>query len=134
MTMSKPRVVAFAVSIVFLFSLVSAVSADPVHIAPGLQKLNLGDGVTFDLPDMSRDELHGLLAEHFQDNNGRHLGFFSVASFHGGMKFGLVDPRTPLTTEATPNPEPTGMLLLGTGLAGTAAFLRRRARRRKEEN
>lgn len=132
--MIKPGVIAFAVSVVFLLSLASSVSADPVHVAPGLQKLNLTEGVTFNLPDMDRDDLHALLAGHFADNNGKHLGFFSVSSFHGGLKFGLANPRTKTTTESTPNPEPTGMLLLGTGLAGAAAFARRRARRRKQDN
>jgi PEP-CTERM motif len=129
MAMSKPRVITFAVSVVFLFSLVSSVRADPVQVAPGLQKLNLGDGATFNLPDIDRDDIRGLLAEHFANNNGKHLGF-SVASFHGGVKFGLANPRTP-STESTPNPEPTGMLLLGTGLAGAAAFARKRTRRRR---
>ena len=62
-------------------------------------------------------------------NNGKHIGF-SVAAFNSGMKFGLVNPRNP-SASVTQNPEPTGMLLLGTGLAAAAGFARRRTRRRK---
>ena len=63
-------------------------------------------------------------------NNGKHIGF-SVAVFNPGMRFGLVNPRNP-SSSVTQNPEPTGMLLLGTGLAAAAGFARRRARRRKK--
>jgi hypothetical protein len=127
--MSKPRVFALAVSVVFLLTLVSTVRADSVRLPPGLQKLNLVENQALELPDLDRVDLTSLLAEHFSNNNGRHLGF-SVAAFHGGVKFGLATPRNP-TVSVTQNPEPTGMLLLGTGLVASAAFARRRSRKRR---
>ena len=129
--MYKPRVFTLAVGVVFLLTLVSTVRADSVHLPTGLQKLNLEESRTLVLPDLGKVDLRGLLAEHFQGNNGKHLGF-SVAATNGGVKFGLATPRNP-SVSVTQNPEPTGMLLLGTGLAAGAAFARRRTRKRRHE-
>lgn len=63
-------------------------------------------------------------------NNGKHIGF-SVSQFNPGMKFGLFNPRNPSIPEVTQNPEPTGMILLGTGLAALGGYARRKIRRRK---
>lgn len=140
------NVLSICVSVVFLFTLVSSVRADSVRLPLGLDKLNLVQGQTLDLAETHRVDLRSLLTEHFANNNGRHQGFsrlladdfannsgrhqaFSVAAVRGGVKFGLANPRHP-GASVTQNPEPTGMLLLGTGLAAAAAFARRRARRR----
>jgi hypothetical protein len=143
---------------VFLLTLVSSVRADRVHQPPGLEKFNFGDVQTLGLPDIDRENVSDFLSEHFANNNGNHFGFvnaldaigttsgvsgnngnngkglgFSVSSFHGGMKFGLSNPRRPTAT-VNQNPEPTAMLLLGTGLAAVGAFARRARKRRRTED
>lgn len=131
--MSKPRFLTIALSVAFLLTLVSSTArADSVNLPPGLVKLGLLEGQTLNLPDTEKVDLSGLLTEHFAGNNGKHSGF-SVAAFHAGLKFGLANPNT-FSPTVTQNPEPTGMLLLGTGLAAGAAFARRRVRRRRNEH
>lgn len=143
------------VGLVFVLTLVSSVRADSVHQAPGLQKFNFGDIQALGLPDLDRANVSDFLSEHFANNNGNHFGFvnsldeigtaaagvtgnngkhlgFSVSSFHGGMKFGLANPRR-TTATVNQNPEPTAMLLLGTGLAAAGAFARRARKRKRSE-
>ena len=136
--MSKPRVLTIAIGVVFLLTIASSVRADSVRVPPGLEKLNIVEGQALSFltegqaPDFSQAgklDLSELLADQFSSNNGKHLGF-SVSAFNGGVRFGLANPRNPHTT-VTQNPEPTGMLLLGTGLAAAAAFARRRTRKRR---
>lgn len=151
--MSRTRVLTSLVSMIFLLTLVSSVRADRVHQPPGLEKFDFGDVQAFELPIVDRANLSDFLSEHFSNNNGNHFGFvnaldaitgtttsglagnngkhlgFSVSAVQGGVKFGLANPRRPNTT-VNQNPEPTGILLLGTGLAAGAAFARRIRRRR----
>ena len=163
--MSKSRVLTAAISVVFLITVASSGSADPVHVPQGQVKFNLFEVSAFDISDIGKSDIRSLLSDHFANNNGNHFGFrnlladdfagnngkhlgsggvlsdpfannngkhlgFSVASHRDGLKIGLVNPRRP-DTSVTENPEPTGMLLLGTGLAAGAAFLRRRSRNRR---
>ena len=145
-----------ALSVAFLITLASSVSADPVRQPPGQQKLNPLLVQTVEFPDFSSVDIRALLSDHFAGNNGKHLGFinklvmnegedleivktdhgkhlgFSVASFHGGLRVGVTKPRRPIGADVSQNPEPTAILLMGTGLAAGAAFVRRKTRKRRE--
>ena len=154
-----------AVSAALLFTSASSVSADPVHVPPGLEKFKVFEVESLDFADFSKDDIRGLLSDHFANNNGNHFGFinslsrlvdgtnnsgnhfgftdanqnnngrrvgFSVASNNPGLKLGLSKPPNQPDTSVTENPEPTAILLLGSGLAGGAAFVRRRTRKRRQ--
>ena len=69
-----------------------------------------------------------LSAAPFEDS-GKHRGF-SVAAVHQGPRLGIVRPFTPSSDAPSQNPEPTAMVLLGTGLAAAAAFARKFNRKR----
>ena len=121
--MRKRTAFTVTAGIVFLFALTaSTVNADMVHADRFLGNGNAAEQL-ISLPDTSRAESHAyLFAEH--SNNGKHLGF-SVASFRGGPKIGLVG-HNPGRSSVTENPEPATMFLLGTGLAAVGAIIRRK--------
>ena len=108
--MSRFRVLSGILSAAFCLTLVSSVRADSLH------------------PDMQLEKIGYLYAGHFENNNGKHLGF-SMTSVNRGPKLGIVRP--PATVEVSQNPEPTAMVLLGTGLAAVGAFARKTNRRRR---
>lgn len=113
----------------FLFlTIVSSVRADVVHPNMDLEKLMYAENHNLAVFDIQGAETGYLYAGHFENNNGKHLGF-SVAAVNRGPRLGIVRPQSPASVSQ--NPEPMTMVLLGTGLAGVAAFARRKGRRRE---
>ena len=160
--MTRSRVLTGIISAVFCLTLVSSARADRAHGNLQLEKLifaekhNLTD---FDVQSVLDTDYE--YVGHFENNNGKHLGFgkltnidiqrvadtaylFVAANFennngkhggfstaiHQGPRLGIVRPSAPTVSE---NPEPTAMLLLGTGLAGAAALARKAKRKRRTE-
>lgn len=124
--MVKPRIITGLLSVAFLLTLVSSARADVVHADMYLEKLIFAENHGLTVFENRSAEIGYLYAEHFENNNGKHLGF-SVTAVNRGPKLGIVKPLSPSVSQ---NPEPTAMVLLGTGLAAVAAFARKRSRRR----
>ena len=122
--MIKRKAITGVVSAVFLLTLVASARADIVRADMHLQELSFTErhGVTA----VNGAETGNLFAEHFDNNNGKHLGF-SMTAVNRGPRLGIVKPVSPSVSQ---NPEPTAMVLLGTGLAAVAAFARKKSRRR----
>jgi hypothetical protein len=93
-----------------------------------LEKLIFAERHLTVFDDIQGAEIGYLYAGHFENNNGKHLGF-SMTSVNRGPKLGIVRP--PAAIEVSQNPEPTAMVLLGTGLAAVGAFARKINRRRR---
>ena len=110
---------------VFVLALVSSARADVVHADMRLEKLIFAENHGLIALEKS-GETGYLYAEHFENNNGKHLGF-SMSAVNRGPRLGIVKPVSPSVSQ---NPEPTAMVLLGTGLAAVAAFARKKSRRR----
>ena len=158
--MTRSRVLTGIVGAVFCLTLVSSARADRVHGDLRLEKLifaqrhNLTDfdlqrvvdasyeyvghfennngkhrgfGKLTDIDIQSVRNTSYLFVAHLENNNGKHRGF-SVA-VHQGPRLGIVRPTTPASVSE--NPEPTAMVLLGTGLAAAAGFARKLKRKRR---
>jgi len=111
---------------VFVLALVSSARADVVHADMRLEKLIFAEN--HGLIALEKSEETGYLyAEHFENNNGKHLGF-SMSAVNRGPRLGIVKPVSPSVSQ---NPEPTAMVLLGTGLAAVAGLARRKSRKRR---
>jgi hypothetical protein len=125
--MTRTRVFSGIVSAVFCLTIVSSARADSMHADMLLEKFIYAENHNLAVFDDQRAETGYLYAGHFEDNNGKHLGF-SMAATNRGPKLGIVRPQAPSISQ---NPEPTAMVLLGTGLAAIAAFARRLNRKRR---
>lgn len=126
--MSRSRILAGIIGAAFCLTLVSSVRADSLHADMLLEKLIYAERHNLTVFDEQRAETGYLYAAHFENNNGKHLGF-SMTSVNRGPKLGIVRP--PAAGDVSQNPEPTAMVLLGTGLAAGGAFARKVNRRRK---
>ena len=127
--MSRSRFLSGILSAAFCLTLVSSVRADSLHADMQLEKLIFAERhnlTVFD--DLLGAETGYLYAGQFENNNGKHLGF-SMTSVNRGPRLGIVRP--PASVDVSQNPEPTAMVLLGTGLAAVGAFARRINRKRR---
>jgi hypothetical protein len=109
-------------------TVVSAVRADVVQANMDLEKLIYAEHHNLTVLDTQSAESGYLYAGHFENNNGKHLGF-SVAAIHRGPRLGIVRPQAP--SVVTQNPEPATMVLLGTGFAAVAAYARKKRKTRE---
>ena len=148
--MRKARTWAACLGVLFLLTLSgSSARADSFRADDMLVKVNLSEGDHLNLRNQIEAEMPALFAEFFEGNNGLHLGLlknsgsdvefetnsgkhlgFSVASMNGGNKFGLFKgPATSAGGGTIPNPEPTAVFLLGTGLVAAGAYARKHFRK-----
>ena len=126
--MTRPRVLAGIVTAAFCLTLAASVRADNAHVDIQLEKLIFAERHDLTILNEQQIDTNYLYTAHFENNNGKHLGF-SMALVHNGPKPEIVRPFP--VASASQNPEPTAMVLLGTGLAASAAFARKVNRRRK---
>lgn len=127
--MIKRRTFTGLLSAVFVLTLVSSARADVVRADMFLDKLISAERSGLTGIECEPANLGYLYADHIENNNsGRHIGF-SMTAVNRGPRLGIVKPVSPSVSQ---NPEPTAMVLLGTGLAAVAALARKKGRRRKE--
>ena len=125
--MSKSRVLTGILSTVFVLTIASSARADMAHLNMLFEKQIYAERHNLTDFDNKRAETGYLYAAHFENNNGKHLGF-SVIAHRTGPGLGSVKSQPTVSQ----NPEPTAMVLLGTGLAAVAAIARKKNRRRSK--
>jgi hypothetical protein len=126
--MSKSRFLTGILSTVFVMTIASSARADMVHVNMFLEKQIFAERHNLTECNIKGADTGYLYAAHFEKNNGKHLGF-SVIAHRTGPGLGSAKTQSPTVTE---NPEPTAMVLLGTGLAAGAAIARKKSRRRSK--
>ena len=129
--MTRSRFLAGIVSTAFCLALTGSVRADNAHSNVDIQLEKLIFAQRHNLSDLSEQtfDTDYLYTAHFENNNGKHLGF-SVAAIRQEPR--PDEMKAPVSTaKVTQNPEPTAMVLLGTGLTAVAAFARKLNRRRR---
>ena len=124
---SRSKTVGVILGVVFLIAMgVTSVQADSVSAHRWLDDLNHGEQVRMVLFEVAQEEAVAYL-QNQHTNQGKHLGF-NVASMHQGPTLAVVGYYGGHTA-ATPNPEPTTIMLLGTGILAVGALARRRLHR-----
>src|SRR5215216_2650191 len=127
--MTKVKTLTGILGACLFLTIVSSVRADAVHADMYLEKLIYAENHNLTDLDIQSAETGYLYVGHFENNNGKHLGF-SVTAVNRGPKLGIVRPQAP--SSVSQNPEPTTMVLLGTGLAAVAGFARKKRRIREQ--
>lgn len=125
--MTKMKTVTGILGACLFLMIVSSVRADTVRPNMDLEKLIFADTHNLAVLDFEGVESGYLYTAHFENNNGKHLGF-SMTAVNRSPKLGIVRPQAP--SSVTQNPEPATMVLLGTGLAAVTAFARKRRTRK----
>ena len=127
--MSRSRVLTGIIGAAICLTFVASARADRLHPDMQLEKLIFAETHNLTVSsDTQSAEIGYLYAGHFENNNGKHLGF-SMTSVNRGPRLGIVRP--PASVDVSQNPEPTAMVLLGTGLAAVGAFARKINRKRR---
>ena len=123
--MTRVKTFTGILSACLFLTLVSSVRADGVRANIELEKLLYAQNHGLADLDFASAETGYLYLGHFENNNGKHLGF-SITAVNRSPKLGIVRPQAPSVSQ---NPEPMTMVLFGTGLAGLGALARRRRSR-----